>query len=158
MPETALIDAVALYERAAAGKERRSVVVPWLTALDVFLQFLIGRPPAEWEELDDGRESHQLIKVLAMGLGLPADLVHATATNRMAGAVCACRPRVPPWKNAPPALAAILTEAARKQKYIFDGMLHDAAKHFLDGAQIPSRDVDLGKLGLRYRRETQGEI
>ena len=65
---------------------------------------------------------------------------------------------MPQWKNAPPALAAILTEAARKQKYIFDGMLHDAAKHFLDGAQIPSRDVDLGKLGLRYRRETQGEI
>ena len=60
--------------------------------------------------------------------------------------------------GAPPALAAILAEAARKQKFIFDGMLRDAAKYLLGGAEIPSWDVDLGRLGLRYRREAQGGI
>jgi hypothetical protein len=37
-------------------------------------------------------------------------------------------------------------------------MLRDAAKHLLGGAEIPTRDVDLGKLGLRYRCGTQGDI
>lgn len=155
--ERALIDAVTLHERAIAGKERRSVVVPWLSALDVFLQLVIGRPPEGWEDLDDYREPYQLVEALAASLELPADIVHAE-TIRMAGAVWSCRPRVPRWEGAPPALAAILAEAARKQKYIFDGMLRDAAKHLLEGAEIPLRDVDLGKLGLRYRREAQGDI
>ena len=158
VPETALVDAVNLHERATAGKRRRSVCVPWLSALDVFLQLVIGRPPEGWEDLDDDREPYQLVEALAASLELPADIVHATETVRMAGAVCACRPRVPRWESAPPALAAILAEAARKQKYIFDGMLREAAKHLLGGAEIPSRDVDLGRLGLRYRREAQGDI
>jgi hypothetical protein len=158
VPETALVDAVSLHDRVKAGKERRSVVVPWLSALDVFLQFILGRPPDEWEELEDGREPHQLVKALAASLGLPADLVHAKETNRIAEAVHACRPRVRQWKGAPSALAAILAEAARKQRYIFDGMLRDAAKHLLEGAEIPSGDIDLGRLGLRYRHEKQGDI
>ena len=158
VPETALVDAVNLHERATAGKRRRSVCVPWLSALDVFLQLVIGRPPEGWEDLDDDREPYQLVEALAASLELPADIVHATETIRMAGAVWACRPRVPRWEGAPPALAAILAEAARKQKYIFDGMLRDAAKHLLGGAEIPSCDVDLGRLGLRYRREAQGDI
>jgi hypothetical protein len=141
-----------------AGKERRSVVVPWLSALDVFLQLVIGRSPEGWEDLDDDRELYQLVAALAASLELPAEIVHSTETRRMAGAAWACRPRVPRWEGAPPALAAILAEAARKQKYIFDGMLRDAAKHLLGGADIPSRDVDLGRLGLRYRREAQGDI
>ena len=158
VPETALVDAVNLHERATAGKRRRSVVVPWLSALDVFLQLVIGRPPEGWEDLDDDREPYQLVEALAASLELPADIVHATETIRIAGAVWACRPRVPRWEGAPPGLAAMLAEAARKQKYIFDGMLRDAAKHLLGGAEIPSRDVDLGRLGLRYRREAQGDI
>ena len=158
VPERALVDAVNLHERATAGKHRRSVCVPWLSALDVFLQLVIGRPPEGWEDLDDDREPYQLVEALAESLELPADIVHATETIRMAGAVCACRPRVPRWEGAPPALGAILAEAARKQKDIFDGVLREAAKHLLGGAEIPSRDVDLGRLGLRYRREAQGDI
>ncbi len=150
--ERALVDAVNLYERAEAGKRRRSVCVPWLSALDVFLQLVIGRPPEAWEDLDDDREPYQLVAALAESLKLRADIDDAE-TVRMAGAVSAFRPRVPRWEGAPPALAAILAEAARKQKYIFDGMLRDAAKYMLGGAEIPSRDVDLGRLGLRYRRE-----
>lgn len=158
VPETALIDAVNLHERATAGKRRRSVCVPWLSALDVFLQLVIGRPPEGCEDLEDGRELYQLVEALVASLELPTDIVHATETVRMAGAVCACRPRVPRWEGAPPALAAILAEATRKQKYIFDGMLRDVAKHLLGGAEIPLRDVDLGCLGLRYRHEAQGDF
>ena len=155
--ERALRDVVDLHERANDGKKKRSVVVPWLSALDVFLQLIIGRPPEGWEDLDDEREPYQLVEALAASLELPADIVHAD-TKCVAGAVWACRPRVPRWDGAPSALAAILAEAARKQKYIFDGMLRDAAKHLLGGEEIPSRDVDLGRLGLRYRREAQGDI
>jgi hypothetical protein len=158
VPETALVDAVNLHERAAAGNRRRSVCVPWLSALDVLLQLVIERPPEDWEDLDDGRESYQLVEALAASLELPAGIVHETETIRLAGAVWACRPRVARWEGAPPALTAILVEAARKQKYIFDGMLRDAAKHLLGGVEVPSRDVDLGRLGLRYRCEAQGDI
>jgi hypothetical protein len=154
VPETALVDAANLFERASAGKHRRSVCVPWLSALDVFLQLVIGRPPEDWEDLDDGRAPYQLVEAIAASLELPGDIAHAAETTRMAAAVHATRPRVPRWEGAPPALAAILMEAARKQKYIFDGMLRDAAKHLLGGAEIPSRDVELGRLGLRYRRES----
>lgn len=157
VPEAALVDAVNLHERATAGRRRRSVCVPWLSAFDVFLQLVIGSPPNGWEELDDGREPYQLVAALAASLELSADIGDAHAV-RIAGAVWACRPRIRRWEGAPPALAAILAEAARKQKYIFDGMLRDAAKYMLGGAEIPSRDVDLGNLGLRYRREAQGDI
>ncbi len=157
-PERALVDVVKLYARANAGKDRRSDDVPWLLAFDVFLQLVIGRPPEGWEELDDDREPYKLVEALAASLELPADIGHATETIRMARAVWACRPRVPRWEGAPPALAAILAEATRKQKYIFDGMLRDVAKHLLGGAEIPLRDVEIGRLGLRYRREAQGDV
>jgi hypothetical protein len=153
VPETVLLDVVKLHARVKAGMGRRSDHVPWLSALDIFLELVIGRTPEGWEELDDDREPYQLVKSLAASLELPAEIVHAKETIRIAGAVGACRPRVRAWESAPPALVAILAEAARKQKYIFDGMLRDAAKYLLGGAEIPSRDVDLGRLGLRYRRE-----
>jgi hypothetical protein len=154
--ERALVDARNLHERAEAGKKRRSVVVPWLSAFDVFLQLVIGKPPVSWEDLDDDREQHQLVAALAASLGLRADIADAKETARIAGAVWACSPRVPRWDDAPPALTALLAEAARKQKYIFDEMLRDAAKYMLGGAEIPSCDVDLGRLGLRYRHEANG--
>lgn len=155
VPETALVDAVNLHERAIAGKKKRSVVVPWLLALDVFLQLVIGRPPEDWEDLDDGRELYQLVDALAASLELPAA---DAQTVRLAGAVCACRPHGPRWEGAPAGLSAALTEAVRKQKDIFDGVLREAAKHLFGSTVIPSCDVDLGRLGLRYRREAQGDI
>ncbi len=156
--ERALVDAAYLHERASAGKRRRSVFVPWLSALDVFLQLVIGRSPEGWEDLEDGREPYQLVEALAKSLELTADTVHATETIRLAGAVCACRPRWRLWEGVPPTLVATLSEAARKQKDIFDMVLLEAAEHLVGGAGIPSCEVDLGRLGLRYRRESQGEI
>jgi hypothetical protein len=157
VPETALIDAVNMHEHASAGKRRRSVCVPWLSAFEVFLQLVIGNPPDSWEELDDNREPYKHLAALAESLELRADIGDA-ATVRLAGAVWACRPRAHQWEGAPPALAAIFAEAARKQKYIYDGMLRDAAKYMLGGAEILLCDVDLGRLGLRYRHEAQGDI
>ena len=156
--ERALVDAVNLHARVNAGKDRRSDDVPWLLALDVFLQLVIGRPPEGWEDLKDDREPYQLRADLAASLELPADIVDAKETVRIAGAVYACHPRGPWWDGAPPGLGAALAEAARKQKDIFDGVLREAAKHLLGGAEIPSRHVELGRLGLRYRREAQGGI
>ena len=158
VPETALVDTVNLHKRAEEGKRRRSVCVPWLSALHVFLQLVIERPPEGWEDLEDGREPYQLVVALAVSLELPADIIHAPVTTRIAGAVCACHPRGPRWENAPPVLSAVLAEALRKQKDIFDGVLREAAKHLLGGAEIPSRNVDLGRLGLRYCLEAQGDI
>ena len=124
----------------------------------MFLQLVIGRPPEGWEDLEDDREHYQLVEALAESLELPAGIVHATETISMAGAVCAFRPRGRRWEGAPPALVATLAEAARNQKDIFDRVIREAAEHLLGGAEIPSREVDLGRLGLRYRREAQGEI
>jgi hypothetical protein len=52
----------------------------------------------------------------------------------------------------------MLTDVARRQKEAFNGVLREAAAHLLAGADVPSRDVDLGRIGLRYRREAQGGI
>jgi hypothetical protein len=156
--ERALVDTVNLHARANAGKDRRSDDVPWLSALDVYLQLVIGKPPEGWEDLEDEREPYQLVAALAASLEIPTDVVDSKEIVRVAGAVCACRPRGPRWEAAPRGLGVALAEAARKQKDIFDGVLREAAKHLLGGAEIPSRDVELGRLGLRYRREAQGGI
>lgn len=156
--ERPLVDAVNLHERANATKDGHSDDVPWLTALDVFLQLLIGRPPEGWEDLLDNREPYQLVAALADAIGLPAGVADARETVGIAGAVCACRPHGVRWQGAPPALGAALEEAAQEQKEIFDRVLREAAKHLLSGAEIPINNVELGRLGLRYRREAQGGI
>ncbi len=153
MPETALVDTVKLHERAEAGKRRRSVCVPWLAAFDVFLQLVIGRTPEGWEDLDDDREPYQLVAALASRLNLPPAAADTKATACIAGSVWACRPRIPRWESAPPALASFLTEATQKQKIRFEEVLREAAVYILGGTAIPSDEVDLGSLGLRYRHE-----
>jgi hypothetical protein len=158
VPERALIDVVELYRRANAGKDRRSDDVPWLSALDVFLQLVIGKPPEGWEDLDDDREPFELREALAASLGLPADIVHSKEIVRIAGAVCACRPHRYRLEGSPPGLGAALAEAGRKQKEGFDAVLLEAAKHLLEGAEIPSRPVEMGRLGLRYRHEAKGGV
>jgi len=157
--ERALVDVVKLYARANAGKDRRSDDVPWLSALDVFLQVVIGKPPDGWEDLDDDREPFQLRDALAESLRLQTDIVDDKETlRRIAGAVCACRPHRYRWDGAPAGLGTALSEAARKQKESFDSILREAARHLLDGGEIPTRNVELGRLGLRYRHEAKGGI
>ena len=156
--ERPLVDAVNLCNRANAGKDRRSDDVPWLTALDVFLQLVIGRPPEGWEDLHDDRHPFELVAGLAVSLGLSEEVAASRETAAIAGAVCACRPHRLRWDGSPPGLGSVLAEAAREQKQIFDRILREAALHLLSGRQIPSDNIELGRLGLRYRREAQGGI
>jgi hypothetical protein len=161
VPETALAGAVGLYARADAGKKRRSVGVPWLSALDVFLQLLIGRPLEDWEDLDDDREPYELVRDLAKSLDLPDDIAEDNQARRIASAVCACRPHAHRCDGLPSGLVAAFKEAAPKQKDIFTQALAEAAKYLIGGAEIPSHNVEIGRLGLRYRCEAQedkGEI
>ncbi len=155
VPETALAGAVDLYARADAGKKRRSVGVPWLSALDVYLQLLIGRPLEDWEDLDDGREPYQLVRDLAKSLGLPDDIAEAKQARRVASAVCACRPHAHRCNGLSLGLVAALKEATPKQEDIFERVLAEAAKYLLGAAEIPSHNVEIGLLGLRYRCEAQ---
>lgn len=155
IPEKALVHAVNLYERANDGEDRRSVDVPWLKAFEVFLQFRFGRPPEDWEDLNDEREPYQLVDEIAKSLGLACN-ARDKETFHIARAVCACRPRGVRLDCATRDLNDAITEAAKNQKEIFDGVLREAAKHLLDGKEIPSQRVELGRLGLRYRHETQG--
>jgi hypothetical protein len=156
--ERALIDTVSLHERATAGQRRRSICVSWLSAFDLLLQLVIGRSPEGWEDLDDDREPFELVEALAESLELPVGIVHASDTVRLAGAVCACRPRGRRWDGAPSELGTTLADAAHKHKNIFESVIREAAKHLLGGDQIPPWEVDVGGLGLRYRREAQGEV
>jgi hypothetical protein len=153
--EAALRDAVDLHKRAEAGRARRSVRAPWLSALDVFLQLVIGRLPEDWEVLDDDREVFQLRNDVAKSLGLPDELANDKEIVRVAAAVCACRPPAHSWEGAPRGLGVALADAARKQKEIFDRLLREAAEHLLGRVDIPPGEVDLGRLGLRYRCEAQ---
>lgn len=149
--ERALADAVHLQERAVAGKHRRSVCVPWLSAFEVYLQLIDGKPLDHWEDLDDDRQPVQLLIDLAALLGLKPEV--DSIARHLARAVRACRPSVPRWDDGPLPLPMILKEVERKQQFICDGLLQDAAKHLLERGTIPVCEIDLGRLGLRYRRE-----
>lgn len=154
--ERPLKEVANLYARDRAAKDKRSDDVPWIHALDVFLQLVIGRPPEGWEDLDDDRETFELLLQLAGSLELPEGAVDAPETKRLAGSVCAFRPRRLKWEGAEDRIATALAEADRKQKEIFDAVLREAAQHLLGEREVPSRPVELGRLGLRYRREAQG--
>jgi hypothetical protein len=158
VPETKLVDVVRLYARENAGKDRRSDDVPWLLALDIFLQLVIGRPPDGWEDLDDDREPFELCYALAESLGLPAETVDDKEMRLIAGAVCACRPHRERWDGAPESIGTALAEALRKQKESFNIVLREAAKYLLRGGDVPLHKVELGRLGLRYRREARGGV
>lgn len=156
--DTALKDVSRLYDRERAAKDMRSDDVPWPLALDVFFQVLIGRAPEGWEDLRDDRHPRELAAELAASLELPAGLTDASETIRLAGAVCAQRPRGPRWDGPSSALSEAFIEADRKQKELFDRVLREAAKHLLAKDEVPTRSVELGRLGLRYRREAQGGL
>jgi hypothetical protein len=158
IPETALADVGRLYDRERAAKDMRSDDVPWPQALDVFFQVLIGRPPEGWEDLRDDRHPQELAADLATSLELPAGLTDASETIRLAGAVCAQRPRGPRWDGPSSALSEAFVEADRKQKELFDRVLREAAKHLLGKDDVPTGPVELGRLGLRFRREAQGGL
>ncbi len=97
MPETPLRDAAKLFAREHAGRDLRSDDVVWISAFDVLLQVVLGRPPEGWEDLNDDRHPSQLAREIGHALGLPAGVTDQTSTLRIAAAVCALRPRGRRW-------------------------------------------------------------
>jgi hypothetical protein len=158
VPETALAEVARMFNRDRAAKDLRSDDIPWPQALDVFFQILIGRPPEGWEDLRDDRHPRELAADLAVSLELPAGVADATETVRLAGAVCAQRPRGLRWVGPPAALSDAFVEADRRQKELHARLLREAAKHLLGRDELPTRSVELGRLGLRYCREAEGGI
>lgn len=165
IPETALRHAAEVFAREHAGRELRSDDAPWLTVFDVFLQIALGREPQGWEELRDDRHPTELARELAVALGFAADVASRSSTLRLAAAVCAFRTRTRGWLASELAgpddaeaavlpLTDALAAAGRRLHDDHDRLLRQAARLLLRSDEIPVQQVELGLLGLRYRRET----
>jgi hypothetical protein len=165
IPETALRRAAEVFAREHAGRELRSDDAPWLTVFDVFLQIALGREPDGWEELRDDRHPTELARELAVALGFTADVASRPSTLRLSAAVCAFRTRTKAWLASDLAapddteaavlpLIDALAAAGRRVRDDHDRLLRQAARLLLRSDEIPSRPVELGMLGLRYRRES----
>jgi hypothetical protein len=162
-----LREAARVIERERAGRELRSDDVPWIDAFDVLLQVTFGREPDGWEDLRDDRHGTMLARDLAEALDFDAGMTAQDWFIRMAAAVCALRPRqthtwrsehlMPPEEeHAPSTMAFVetLTERDRRASQEHRAVLVAAAKGLLKGRPIPERQVELGELKLRRRRES----
>ena len=164
VPETSLRHAAQMFAREHAGRDLRSDDLPWLGAFDLWLQVVLGRPPEAWEDLKDERHPSQLARELAHALGLPHGITEHVATTRIAAAVCALRPRSRRWtaaelmtsqitEDAAAAFVATLRAANMTLRGEHDVVLAQAARLLLGREELPTDPVELGLLGLRYRRE-----
>jgi hypothetical protein len=164
MPETALRNASEVFARERAGRDIRSDDAPWLVAFDILLQTVIGREPEGWEEMRDDRHPSQLARELGQALGFAQGVTDQIALLRLAAAVCAFRPRRRQWlaselsggAEGPSAVLPFidgLEAANRRLRDEHERLLHQAARFLLRADEVPSVAVELGLLGLRYRRE-----
>lgn len=164
MPETALRRAAEVFERESAGRDLRSDDAPWLAVFDLFLQTALAREPTAWEDLRDDRHPVELARDLALALGIAADCASRASTLQLAAAVGAFRPRasLPLARQVTgsaedPATAAPLLDALgganRRLEAEYDRILKEAASLLLGRPDVPTTVVELGRLGLRYRRE-----
>jgi hypothetical protein len=163
LPDTALRHIANVLERDAAGRNLRSDDAPWLRVFDVFLQAVFGRESEQWEEMRDDRHPVTLAGDLAEALALPRSLVDDPSTFRVAAAVCAFRPRRR-WASddfqsahqvelAASVFAEHVESADRRRRDEHERLLASAARLLLRSETIPTHDVEVGCLGLRYRRE-----
>jgi hypothetical protein len=165
IPDSPLRRAADAFTRQNAGRDLRSDDVPWPLAFDVFLQVVLGRDLDDWEELRDDRHPSELARTLATALGFQPGLADQPSTLRIAAATCSIRPRRRSWvasefvlEGDPTAAAQPLLEALatahRRQKDEHERVLQQAARLLLGSGEIPNHPVELGLLGLRYRRES----
>ena len=167
IPETPLRTAAAVFERERAGRDLRSDDAPWLVIFELFLVVAAGREPERWEDTRDDRHPSELARELGLALGLPAGAAERASTLRIAAAVCAYRPRRKTWSTedlatpgAPPdaarALASALETANERLSSEHDLLVTHAAKLISGWAELPTKHVEVGLLGVRYRREEEG--
>jgi hypothetical protein len=164
MPDTPLRNAAQAFAREHAGRDLRSDDVVWISAFDLLLQVVLGRPPEGWEDLNDDRHPSQLARELGHALGLAAGVTDLTSTLRIAAAVCALRPRRRRWTvgelaspTAPAAATVAFLGHVRAAHLALqtehEHLLREAALLLLGGETVPEVPVELGLLGLRFRRE-----
>ena len=164
IPETALRHAAEVFARENAGRDLRSDDAPWLPVFDMFLQLVLGREPEGWEEMRDDRPRSELAAEVGTALGFLPGVSSAPSTLRRAAAICAFRPRTRYWTapeltgpsdNSAAVLPLLdsLHAANRHLAEEHDRLLRQAARLFLQSEEIPMRSVELGRIGLRYRRE-----
>lgn len=166
MPDTPLRNAAQMFARVHAGRDLRSDDVAWISAFDLLLQVVLGRPPEGWEDLNDDRHPSQLAREIGHALGLPTGVTDQAATLRLAAAVCALRPRSRRWtvaelSSAPAAeapTAAFLGHVRAAHLSLqteHEHLLRQAAQLLLGREDVPEVPVELGLLGLRFRREDE---
>jgi hypothetical protein len=166
IPETALRRAAEIISRATAGHELRSSDVPWLTAFDLLLQLVLGHEHDDWEELRDDRHPSELARSVAVALGFEAELAARATTSRLARAVSVFRPKHLSWtagellgpgESEASVLVLIghLMRCSETLETEHNQLLKHAARLLLQADDVPSFRVELGLLGLRYRREQQ---
>jgi hypothetical protein len=162
LPETKIRHAADLFEREARGRDLRSDDAPWLRVFDLFLQIALGREPDDWEELRDDRPGPELAREIASALGFEASIAQEPTTLRIAAGVCAFRPRVRRWSaaefdveagSAASGLVDRIAAANAQLGELHADLLRQAAMLLLGKRGIPRHNVELGVLGLRYRRE-----
>jgi hypothetical protein len=164
IPDTPLRRAAEIFARESAGRDLRSDDAPWLLVFDLFLQVVLGREPEGWEDLRDDRHPSELARELATALGFPPTLSAEPSTLRLAAAVCSFRPRRRQWlvsellgvgghEAAILPLIDGLASANRRLRDEHERLLQQAARLLLGVDELPSRPVELGIHGLRFRRE-----
>ena len=164
IPEAPLRRASEVFARESAARNLRSDDAPWIGAFEIFLLVASGREPEGWEDLREDRHPSELARELAEALGFPQELATLPSTLHLAAAVCGFRPHRRHWQvqhltTPPDSEAAVLpmidalTAANRRLREEHDRLLRQAARLFRHSEEIPDSPVELGLLGLRYRRE-----
>jgi hypothetical protein len=150
--------------REKAGRDLRSDDVPWLEALGMLLQLVLGREPDGWEDLRNDRHSLGLARELAASLNIDPNVVEHPALTRLASATCTFRPAGRRYRAEELALdsdgavyaSTVVQAIEANEKKMFEqrnALLRAAAKLVLRGAEPPNEQVEVGVLGLRRRRE-----
>jgi hypothetical protein len=164
IPDTALRTASEVFEREAAGRDLRSDDAPWLVAFDIYLQLAIGRELEEWEHVKLDHHPLELKRELGAKLGIAEDVDEDPATVRLAAAVCQNRPLRRRWfprelirrgdvEESLYPMTDLLAAAYRAKRDAHDRLLNMAAKYVLSSEHVPHQRIELGLLGLRFRRE-----
>lgn len=166
VPESALRRGAELFARDDAGRNLRSDDAPWIVVFELFLRTILARETTEWEDLRDDRHPQELARDLAMALSLSPDLVGRQSTLVLAAGVVAMRPpprrdlerdlaELSPVEGAAKPLHDAILEASVRRRGEYNEVLRSAALLLRSGDEIPTAQVELGRIGLRYRREDE---
>lgn len=162
--DAALLKLSDLVSRSHAAQALRSDDVPWLDALRLLLQLSLGREPDGWEDLRNDRHGSELARHIAAELGLDPSLPESPALVRLAALADCFRPleRTPSAAELLPpgvselnahGLLEVFGATQRRMAEQHAQLLAAIGRTLLHGAELPARQIEVGLLGLRRRRE-----